>query len=147
MGSSFLPGELTAAFLWAQFEEAVWITKERLAIWQRYHERLEALETAGGSGRPVVPAGCQQNAHMYYVLISQEVSRQKVLDGLKRHGIGAVFHYVPLHSSPAGKRYGRAHGDLGMTVQQSERLIRLPLWMGLTEEQQDRVVQVLKDSL
>ncbi|CAM5188145.1 dTDP-4-amino-4,6-dideoxygalactose transaminase OS=Castellaniella defragrans OX=75697 GN=HNR28_002883 PE=3 SV=1 [Castellaniella defragrans] len=147
VGSSFLPGELTAAFLWAQFEEAVWITKERLAIWQRYHERLEALETAGVLRRPVVPAGCQQNAHMYYVLISQEVSRQKVLDGLKRHGIGAVFHYVPLHSSPAGKRYGRAHGDLGMTVQQSERLIRLPLWMGLTEEQQDRVVQVLKDSL
>jgi dTDP-4-amino-4,6-dideoxygalactose transaminase len=84
---------------------------------------------------------------MYYVLLSPGVSRQKVLEGLKRHGIGAVFHYVPLHSSPAGKRYGRVHGDLSVTVRQSERLVRLPLWMGLTEEQQDRVVQVLKESL
>jgi len=147
MGSSFLPGELIAAFLWAQLEEADRITQERLASWQRYHEMLEPLESRGILRRPIVPDGCQHNAHMYYLLLAPEIDRQKVLDEFKHNDIGSVFHYVPLHSSPAGQRYGRAHGSLNVTIDQSERLIRLPLWVGLTEQQQDRVVDTLKTAV
>lgn len=143
VGSSFLPGELIAAFLWAQLEEADRITEERLDSWRRYHELLEPLEAKGVLHRPTVPEGCQHNAHMYYVLLASEIDRQKVLDEFKRNEILSVFHYVPLHSSPAGTRYGRAHGELEVTVRQSERLIRLPLWVGLSAEQQRRVVDVL----
>jgi dTDP-4-amino-4,6-dideoxygalactose transaminase len=143
VGSSFLPGELTAAFLWAQLEEADRITKGRLARWQRYHELLESLEAKGIVRRPIVPDACEHNAHMYYVLLAPEIDRKKVLDVFKRNDIWSVFHYVPLHSSPAGKRYGRVHGDLDVTNQQSERLVRLPLWVGLSDQQQDRVVDVL----
>ncbi|CAN7174405.1 dTDP-4-amino-4,6-dideoxygalactose transaminase [Pseudorhodoferax sp. LjRoot39] len=144
VGSSFLPGELIAAFLWAQLEEADRITKQRLASWQRYHELLEPLEAKGILRRPIVPDDCEHNAHMYYVLLAPELDRQKLLDSFKRNEIWSVFHYVPLHSSPAGKRYGRPHGDLDVTNQQSERLVRLPLWVGLSNEQQDRVVEVLR---
>ncbi|MBP8168091.1 MAG: dTDP-4-amino-4,6-dideoxygalactose transaminase [Azonexus sp.] len=143
VGSSFLPGELIAAFLWAQLEEAERITNDRLASWARYHELLEPLEVKGILRRPVVPEGCQHNAHMYYVMLAPEIDRQAVLNELKRNEIYSVFHYVPLHSSPAGQRYGRVHGSLEMTNGQSERLIRLPLWVGITAEQQDRVVSVL----
>lgn len=143
MGSSFLPGELIAAFLWAQFEEADRITNERLASWQCYNDLLERLESKGAVRRPVVAEGCQHNAHMYYVLLAPEISRQMVLDELKCSGIFSVFHYVPLHSSPAGKRYGRIHGTLDVTERHSECLIRLPLWVGITETQQNRVVDVL----
>lgn len=143
VGSSFLPGELIAAFLWAQLEEADRITEVRLDSWRRYHELLEPLETKGVLRRPIVPEGCQHNAHMYYVLLASEIDRQKVLAEFKRNEIFSVFHYVPLHSSPAGIRYGRAHGELEVTVRQSERLIRLPLWVGLSAEQQSRVVDVL----
>jgi dTDP-4-amino-4,6-dideoxygalactose transaminase len=143
IGSSFLPGELIAAFLWAQLEEADRITKERLASWRRYHELLAPLEAQGVLRRPIVPEACQHNAHMYYVLLSPEIDRQGILAELKRNDIGSVFHYVPLHSSPAGVRYCRTHGDLGVTVRQSEKLIRLPLWIGLSTKQQDRVVEVL----
>jgi len=147
VGSSFLPGELIAAFLWAQFEEADRITQDRLDSWERYHEMLESLESKGVLRRPIVPDGCKHNAHMYYVLLAPEINRAKVLDEFKRNDIGAVFHYVPLHSSPAGQCYGRAHGALDVTNRQSERLVRLPLWVGLTEQQQDRVVDVLKVSM
>ena len=143
MGSSFLPGELIAAFLWAQLEEAERITKERLRSWQCYHELLERLEARGILRRPIVPEGCQHNAHMYYVLLAPEIERKKVLEEFKRNDIWSVFHYVPLHSSPAGTRYGRAHGKLEVTSRQAERLVRLPLWVGLSPEQQDRVVEVL----
>ena len=142
VGSSFLPGELIAAFLSAQLEEADRVTQERLASWQRYHKLLESLESKGILRRPIVPNDCHHNAHMYYVLLAPDIDRQKVLDELKRNDIGSVFHYVPLHSSPAGKRYGRTHGSLDVTNRQSERLVRLPLWVGLTEQQQDRVVDV-----
>lgn len=144
VGSSFLPGELIAAFLWAQLEEADRITQERLTSWQHYHGLLEPLESKGIIRRPIAPDGCQHNAHMYYVLLAPEIDRQKVLDEFKRSDIGAVFHYVPLHSSPAGKRYGRAHGSLAVTIDQSERLVRLPLWVGIAEQQMNRVVDVLK---
>jgi dTDP-4-amino-4,6-dideoxygalactose transaminase len=143
MGSSFLPGELIAAFLWAQFEEADRITLERLASWQHYNELLEPLEATGIIRRPIVPDGCRHNAHMYYVLLASGIDRQMVLDKFRRHDIWTVFHYIPLHSSPAGRRYGRAHGSLEVTIDQSERLIRLPLWVGMTGQQQEKVVEVL----
>ena len=143
VGSSFLPNEITAAFLWAQFEEAQRITAERLAIWQRYHEMLAPLESQGLLRRPIVPADCQHNGHMYYILVPSEAERRRVLGGLKENGIGAVFHYVPLHSSPAGLRFGRAHGDLSLTTSLSQRLLRLPMWLGLSEVQQQRVCEVL----
>lgn len=143
MGSSFLPSELTAAFLWAQLEEAEKLTQQRLTLWGRYHERLEPLEAKGLLRRPVVPPECRHNAHMYYVILPPEVSRQAILDEFKSNRINAVFHYVPLHLSPAGQRYGKIRNDLPLTESLSERLIRLPLWIGLKEEQQDRVVAVL----
>lgn len=141
VGSSFLPGELTAAFLWAQLEDAQAITENRLAIWNRYHVALAPLEAQGILRRPVVPAQCQGNAHMYYVLLAPGIDRQAVLAALKRDDIVSVFHYVPLHSSPAGKRYGRVHGSMNVTNTQSQRLVRLPLWVGLMPEQQDRIVE------
>lgn len=147
VGSSFLPGELIAAFLWAQFEEAERITNDRLSIWQRYHALLEPLEVKGLLRRPIVPDECQHNAHMYYVLLAPEIDRQKVLSDFKRNGIFSVFHYVPLHSSPGGMRYGRAQGELEVTNRQSARLIRLPLWVELAEEQQGRVVEVLCNAI
>jgi dTDP-4-amino-4,6-dideoxygalactose transaminase len=143
VGSSFLPSEITAAFLWAQFEEAEQITKGRLLIWQRYHEMLAPLEQQGRLRRPVVPPECKHNGHMYYVLLAPEIDRQMVLSELKRNQIGAVFHYVPLHSSPAGMRFGRPHGNLSLTTSLSQRLIRLPMWFGLNELQQRRVVGIL----
>jgi dTDP-4-amino-4,6-dideoxygalactose transaminase len=146
VGSSFLPGELIAAFLWAQLEEADRITRQRLASWRHYHALLETLENKGILRRPIVPEECQHNAHMYYVLLAPEIDRQAVLDEFKRNGIGAVFHYVPLHSSPAGQRYGRTHGDLKVTDVLSERLIRLPLWAGLTEAQQVSVSELLSQT-
>jgi dTDP-4-amino-4,6-dideoxygalactose transaminase len=143
VGSSFLPSEITAAFLWAQLEEAQNIARERLVIWQRYHELLTPLEQQGLFRRPIVPPDCQHNGHMYYILLAPEIERQMVLDELKRNKIGAVFHYVPLHSSPAGMRFGRAHGDLSLTTTLSQRLIRLPMWFGLGEIQQERIVDTL----
>jgi dTDP-4-amino-4,6-dideoxygalactose transaminase len=143
VGSSFLPNEITAAFLWAQFEEAERITAGRLASWQRYHELLAPLEQQGLLRRPCVPADCQHNGHLYYILLASEADRKKVLDEFKRNQIGAVFHYVPLHSSPAGMRFGRAHGDLSLTTSLSQRLVRLPMWLGLSESQQQRIADVL----
>jgi dTDP-4-amino-4,6-dideoxygalactose transaminase len=147
VGSSFLPGELVAAFLWAQFEEADSITKRRMASWNRYHSLLAPFEAAGRLRRPLLGEGCEHNGHLYYVLLSSEVNRQSVLDAFRRNEISSVFHYVPLHSSPAGLKYGRAHGDLRVTDAVSENLIRLPLWVGLTEEMQDRVVGTLGKAL
>lgn len=144
VGSSFLPGELIAAFLWAQLEEADRITQQRLASWQRYHDLLAPLEARGVLRRPIVPAECRHNAHMYYVLLAPDMDRQAVLQAFKQNGISSVFHYVPLHASPAGRRYARAHGSLDVTERQSERLVRLPLWVGLSDEQQDQVVAVLQ---
>lgn len=147
VGSSFLPGELVAAFLWAQFEEADQITERRMVSWNRYHALLESFEAKGVLRRPIVPHDCQHNAHMYYVLLAPEVDRQAVLDEFRRNEISSVFHYVPLHSSPAGQKYGRAHGDLAVTHALSEQLVRLPLWVGLNESQQDKVVNTLSKSL
>lgn len=147
VGSSFLPGELIAAFLWAQLEEADRITERRMSSWNFYHQLLEPLEAQGILRRPVIPPECQHNAHMYYVIISERFDRQLVLDTLKAANINSVFHYVPLHSSPAGLRYGRAMDSLDVTNRQAARLIRLPLWVGLTQEQQERVGSVLESSM
>ena len=147
VGSSFLPGELIAAFLWAQLEEAQAITARRMTSWKHYHAALVQLEAKGVLRRPVIPEGCAHNAHMYYVLLAPEVDRQAVLSELKRNEIYSVFHYVPLHSSPAGQRYGRVHGAMDVTDRQSDCLVRLPLWVGLTEAQQDRVVDVLANAV
>ena len=147
VGSSFLPGELVAAFLWAQFEEADQITRRRLESWEHYHGLLEPLEQEGLLRRPIVPEGCDHNAHMYYVLLRDEHDRPAVLDTLRRHDIWPVFHYVPLHSSPAGMRYGRVAGDMRVTDHQSASLIRLPLWVGLSAGQQERVVEILREAI
>jgi len=146
-GSSFLPGELIAAFLWAQLEEAEQITHQRLIAWQHYHDLLKPLETEGALRRPIVPEGCRHNAHMYYVLLPKASQRQMVLRELNRHQVNAVFHYVPLHSSPAGQRYSRTHGDLPVTNSTAARLIRLPLWVGLSEAQQEEVVRILEKAI
>jgi dTDP-4-amino-4,6-dideoxygalactose transaminase len=147
IGSSYLPGEVIAAFLWAQMEEAETITNMRLDIWQRYHNSFAPLEASGLVRRPFIPKDCQHNAHMYYVLLMPGIDRKTILDEFNRNDIGAVFHYVPLHSSPAGQRYGRTHGDLAITNSVSERLIRLPLWVGLTATQQESVVETLERAL
>lgn len=147
VGSSFLPGELIAAFLWAQLEEAQAITERRLAIWDQYHALLAPMEAQGLLRRPIIPAECQHNAHMYYVLLPEDANRAEVMASLKRDGISSVFHYVPLHSAPAGLRYGKSHGPLAVTQRQSERLIRLPLWVGLTDDQQSRIVDSLNRAL
>lgn len=143
-GSSLLPSEPTAAFLWAQLEETVRITRERLTIWNRYHEMLAPLEQRGLLRRPIVPAHCDHNGHLYYVLLPPEFDRNAVLAQLKHAGIHAVFHYVPLHSSPAGLRFGRSFGELPLTTALSERLIRLPFWVGLSEDQQQRICDTLR---
>lgn len=143
VGSSFLPGELIAAFLWAQLEEADRITQERIAHWNYYHEQLAQLEKQGFLRRPIVPDTCEHNGHMYYVLLDKSINRQRVLEAFRKHDIGAVFHYVPLHSSPAGQRYGRTNDSLHVTDDLSERLVRLPLWVGLERGRQDRVIEIL----
>jgi len=143
VGSSFLPGEMTAAFLWAQLEEAGNLTARRLSLWDAYHERLGGLARTGAIRRPVIPAECKHNAHMYYVLVAPEIDRQRVLHHLADSNINAVFHYVPLHSAPGGARYARSHGALNVTDSIASRLIRLPMWLGLTAEQQDYVISEL----
>ena len=147
VGSSYLPGELIAAFLWAQLEEAEAITERRLSAWRYYQERLLGHEAQGVLRLPVIPQDCVHNAHMYYVLLPDALDRQRVLEKLKSKDIHSVFHYVPLHSSPAGQRYGRVHDSMKMTDQQATRLIRLPLWVGLTADQQDHVVDTLLEAL
>jgi dTDP-4-amino-4,6-dideoxygalactose transaminase len=146
VGSSFLPSELTAAFLWAQIEEAAAITERRLSLWRRYHAALADAEAAGQLRRPVVPAHCAHNAHLYYVLVRDLKQRTGVIERLNRGGVNAVFHYVPLHSSPAGLRYARTAGGLAATEDASERLLRLPLWIGMDAEV-DSVVQAVVTAL
>ncbi len=146
IGSSYLPGEVIAAFLWAQMEEADSITTRRLALWDRYHAALAPLEAAGKLRRPVVPDGCVHNAHMYYILLDSLAQRSQVIANLKRQGVSAVFHYVPLHSAPYGLKHSRTHGELGHTDDLSDRLLRLPLWVGL-EEEQERVLGALREAL
>jgi dTDP-4-amino-4,6-dideoxygalactose transaminase len=147
LGSSFLPGELIAAFLWAQLENAESITQARLASWGYYHELLQPLESQGLLRRPTIPDSCQHNAHMYYVILEPDVDRAELLKAFRASAISSVFHYIPLHSSPAGKKYGRVHSSMEQTDDLSQRIVRLPLWVGISEEQQDRVIAILKSHL
>ena len=143
IGSSYLPGEIIAAFLWAQMEEADTITRQRLALWNTYHQWLAEPERAGKIRRPVIPGHCGHNAHMYYLLLPDLDRRTAFIDKLRRVDINTVFHYIPLHSAPAGRRYARAHGDLKVTDDVSMRLVRLPLWSGLEEHQTEVIQHIL----
>lgn len=147
IGSSYLPGELIAAFLWAQLEDAEQINAARLEIWGKYHRLLEPLESAGYLRRPIVPPECQHNAHIYYILLDPGINRQMVIQFLQQQDIWTVFHYVPLHSSPAGRRFARTVGELHITDSISERVLRLPLWMGLSGDQQERVTEMLSKAI
>jgi dTDP-4-amino-4,6-dideoxygalactose transaminase len=143
IGSSFLPSELTAAFLCAQLEDAENLTVRRVDLWNNYHVLLAKLEEAGSLRRPIIPAQCGHNGHMYYVILDRKINRQHVLQSLKTAGIHAVFHYVPLHSAPAAQKLGRPHGQLNVTDDLASRLVRLPMWIGLTSEQQGHVAEAL----
>lgn len=134
IGSSYLPSEISAAFLLAQLEEASAITARRLAVWDQYHEAFADWERKGIVRRPIIPPDCRHNAHLYYLLFENESHRRAVQSAVRGQGIDAVFHYVPLHSSPAGRRFGRTCGPLTVTDRNAERLLRLPLWAGMTEE-------------
>lgn len=145
LGSSFLPGELISAFLHAQLEEAHAITAERVRLWNIYHQSLEVLERKGVLRRPLIPPECQHNAHMFYILVENETVRTVLLEKFRSAGIGAIFHYIPLHDSPAGRRLGRTCGSMTRTQAFASSLIRLPLWIGLTEQEISDVVKVITD--
>jgi len=143
IGSSYLPGELIAAFLWAQMEEADSITRRRLGIWNTYHQWFAEAERQGRLRRPVIPAHCAHNAHMYYLLLPGLEQRTAFIERLRGLGIHCVFHYIPLHDAPAGRRFGRAHGELSVTEDIADRLVRLPLWLGMEDAQAEIIQQVL----
>jgi dTDP-4-amino-4,6-dideoxygalactose transaminase len=147
IGSSFLPGELAAAFLWAQMEEAELITQKRMNIWNIYHQKFAELESKGLVVRPSVPQDAKHNAHMYYILVPSLKHRTALIERLSERGMNAVFHYVPLHSSPAGLRFGRASGNLSNTEELSDRLLRLPLWPELKPSQAEAVVDAVGEFL
>jgi dTDP-4-amino-4,6-dideoxygalactose transaminase len=131
IGSSYLPSEVIAAFLWAQMEEAVSITQRRLDIWNQYYEALDSLERLGKLRRPIIPSGCTHNAHMFYILLDSLETRTRVIQSLAKVGISSVTHYVPLHSSAAGKKYGRQSGLMTITDDLSSKILRLPLWLDM----------------
>ncbi len=141
-GSSYLPSDMNAAYLWAQLEEADKINENRLASWQRYNDAFAGM---GELGLPIIPDGCKHNAHMYYVKLKDLEERTAFIAYLKEHGVQSTFHYIPLHSSPAGKKFGRFHGEDVYTTSESNRLTRLPMYYGLTKEDQDKVIQTVKD--
>ena len=145
IGSSYLPSDIIAAFLLAQLEQVERLTQCRLDIWALYHSAFSVLEDEGLVRRPLIPDCCQHNAHMYYLLLPGLEARTAFIKFLSEAGILGVFHYVPLHSSPAGLRFGRAHGELALTQNVSERLVRLPLWIGLGEAGLKRVLTVVHD--
>lgn len=147
VGSSYLPGELTAAFLWGQLEAAEAITAKRREAWRRYDDMLSELRTEQMLLCPTVPEHCEGNAHMYYVILPEDIDRRAVIKTLAQSGIQALFHYVPLHSSVAGRKFGRCAGELKLTESLSERVLRLPLWAEITSEQQAKVIDVLSKSL
>jgi dTDP-4-amino-4,6-dideoxygalactose transaminase len=147
LGSSFGLSELNAAFLWAQLEHADRLTEDRLRTWRLYHEAFAGLEADGLVRRPIVPPHIEHNGHLYYLLLPNLERRTALIEELERRGINAVFHYVPLHSSPAGRRYGRTSGQLPNTDAAGEGLVRLPLWAGLLEEDVLRVVECVRDAV
>jgi dTDP-4-amino-4,6-dideoxygalactose transaminase len=141
VGSSFLMSDVTAALLAEQLERVAQITAARLAIWDAYHEAFAALEQAGALRRPVIPPGAGHNAHLYRIVLADRAARDAVIAALAADEISAYFHSVPLHSAPAGRRLGRTHGPMDVTDAAGERLLRLPLWVGMTEGDVARVAQ------
>ena len=144
-GSSYLPSDMNAAYLWAQLEMADEINDARLRVWNRYYEGLKELAEAGKIELPVVPEGCVHNAHMFYIKAKDLEERTALIDHLKANGILAVFHYIPLHSAPAGQKFGRFHGEDVYTTKESERLCRLPMYYRLQEEQVDYIISKVKE--
>lgn len=143
-GSSYLPSELNAAYLWAQLEAADEINENRLAVWKLYYEALKPLEKNGKITLPVIPENCVHNAHMFYIKTKDLEERTALIAHLIEKGIMAVFHYIPLHSAPAGKKYGRFHGEDRYTTQESEKIMRLPLYYNLTKEDVLKVISEVK---
>ena len=144
-GSSYLPSDMNAAYLYAQLELAEEINETRIRLWNRYYQRLQILEERGKTQLPVIPKGCVHNGHMFYLKAADVEERTALLHFLKENGILAVFHYVPLHSAPAGLRFGRFHGEDRYTTKESERLLRLPLYYRLTEEEVDWIADKVKE--
>ena len=144
LGSSFLPGELVAAFLLAQLESADELIRKRIEIWNNYHKLLKPLEDSGFLRRPIVPTESKHNGHMYYILLPSKNIRQEVIDYFKKNNIQLVTHYIPLHSSPAGLNYGKVHGDMALTNELSQRILRLPMWIGLTYNDQENIFELFK---
>ncbi|MBQ9614424.1 MAG: dTDP-4-amino-4,6-dideoxygalactose transaminase [Lachnospiraceae bacterium] len=142
-GSSFLQSELNAAYLWAQLQIADTINETRLARWNQYYELLKPLQDAGKIELPTIPKGCEHNAHMFYIKTADIEERQRLIAALGEKQILAVFHYVPLHSSQAGQRYGRFHGEDVYTTKESERLLRLPMYYSLTEDNVSEVAEAV----
>ena len=142
-GSSFLPSEINAAYLWAQLEVAEEIKKDRMKSWNMYYSGLKELEDKGYVSLPYIPDECEHNAHMFYIKVKDLEERTNLLKYLKDNGILAVFHYVPLHSSVAGRKYGRFSGDDKYTTKESDRLLRLPMYYGLTEEEIIYIIEVI----
>jgi dTDP-4-amino-4,6-dideoxygalactose transaminase len=143
IGSSYLPGEMVAAYLAAQLEQAREITSMRLSLWNRYHEAFAPLERDGRLRRPVVSEDCEHNAHMYYLLLRNLDERTAFIDHMKENAIQCVFHYVPLHSAPYGTKVGRTSGAMPVTNDVADRLVRLPLWVGL-EDHLDRIIEAVR---
>ncbi len=144
IGSSYLPSELNMAFLWAQLREAERINCHRLRLWNTYYKNLEDLFERGILEQPVIPHGCIHNAHMFFVKVKNEEERILLLKYLKENGIHAVFHYIPLHTSPSGKKYGRFCGEDIYTTKESLRLVRLPMFNKLEIEQVQYICEIIK---
>lgn len=147
VGSSFLPSELMAAFLWSQLELGEQITQQRLKFWSRYHWAFTRLEFEQVARRPLIPDHCQHNAHIYHLLLDSLETRTAILKHLKDNGVQATFHYVPLHSSPAGLKYCRTSGDLSVTEDISDRILRLPMSANMTMAEVDRIIALVLESL
>ncbi len=145
MGSSYLPSELNAAYLLAQLEEAEKINNDRLASWNLYYEKLSELAKKGVIELPIIPEGCEHNAHMFYIKTKDIEERSRLITHLKANGVGAVFHYIPLHSSPAGQKFGRFSGEDKYTTKESERLLRLPMYYGLKKEDIETATNAIKE--
>jgi dTDP-4-amino-4,6-dideoxygalactose transaminase len=143
LGSSFLPGELVAAFLYAQLEQAHEITASRLALWHHYYEASAFLETLG-IRRPMIPGDCEHNAHLFYLLLPERMNTREALRMLNERGVNAVSHYVPLHSAPAGVRFGRVSGPMTVTDACAGQLVRLPLWVGMTTADTARAIEMFE---
>lgn len=144
-GSSYLPSDMNAAYLYAQLELAEEINNSRLALWNRYYDSLCSLKAKGSIDLPCVPDGCKHNAHMFYIKAADLTERTALIAHLKDKGIASAFHYIPLHSSPAGEKFGRFSGDDRYTTKESERLLRLPMYYGLTAAEVDAAISAIKD--